>query len=74
MTEQQGRGVQTMAQLVEDLSRLDQVGARAIFDGLSDEQTANILVAKAAALDATGDPSEFTASVAARLDGAEVSQ
>lgn len=74
MTEQQGRGVQTMAQLVEDLSHLDQLGARALFDGLTDQQAADVLAAQAGALDATGEPSEFTASIASRLDDQQVSQ
>lgn len=74
MTEQQGRGVQVMAQLVEDLSRLDRAGSRAIFDGLTDQQAADVVAAQAGALDATGEPSEFTASIAAKLDTEQVSQ
>lgn len=76
MTEQQGRGVQVLSQLVKDLSRLDRVGARALFDGLSDADMADVLAADAAARTATGEPDEFAESVAARLDrvGPEVRQ
>lgn len=73
MTEQQGRGVRVLSQLVEDLSQHDREKARAIFDGLTDQQLADVFFAHAAAREATGDPGEFTLSVAARLDqGAEM--
>ena len=68
MTEAQGRGVQVLSQLVKDLSRLDPEGARAIFDGLSDAETADVLAAHAAALATNDDERDvFVESVADRL-------
>jgi len=49
MTPQEGRGVQTLSQLVKDLSHLDPVGARDVIDSFDDEELAEVLAACSAA-------------------------
>jgi hypothetical protein len=68
MTEQQSRGVQVLSQLVKDLSRHDPERSRAVFDGLSDQETADVLSLHAAALALDADERDvFVESVAERL-------
>lgn len=70
MTKQQGRGVQVLSQLVKDLSRTNPTEARAIIDGLTDEEVGDTLAAHAAACVATdGDEGRdvFVESIAARM-------
>lgn len=68
MTEQHSRGVLVLTRVLKDLSRLDPERSRAIFDGLTDQETADVLALHASAL--ALDPEErdvFVESVADRI-------
>lgn len=68
------RGVQVFSQLVQDLSRLDPDGAKAIVDGLSDEEVSNMLAAAAGSNEALGERDVFEESFAERLERTETEE
>lgn len=68
MTKQEARGVQVLEQLVQDLSRLDGDGAKAIVEGLADQDLSDVAKAASGAASALGERDVVTESIADRMD------
>jgi len=74
MTRQEARGVQLLEQLVQDFSRLDSVGAKAIVDGLTDQDLSDIAKTAAGAASTLGERDVITESFADRMDRSDTQE
>jgi len=74
MTRQEARGVQLLEQLVQDFSRLDSAGAKAIVDGLTDQDLSDIAKTAAGAASVLGERDVITESFADRMDRSDTQE